>query len=275
MNPATSSRKRHRLYFWLWCVLGIVLAAAAYSPQLETLKRNRQAEEALASARKAMADLRASAADPKANPEAQSKLLELAARSARECLTLLKAEKPEVAMAAEVELALVELESGHAFDALTDLTKLSDKDRPSADSPWTRNTPVIEAALAETRYKLALMCRKDGDGYENWSKYAETAARSYQVLAEHAASATEREVYLKNLAICTRLLHGEDDAAHSLGFPARHTVDCVIIARVWRRPPPEGDPDKKKDPKDPNDPNDPKGPWDPSPPAPTKDTKGR
>lgn len=245
MNPQNSSRKVYRILFWLWCIVGVALLAGAFSPQLRRLERNRQAAHALESARDALSQVRAATATPGGDRDSQMRLLERAAKQAEKCADLLGKEHAEAAVAAEVERALVDLESGHAFDALKVLTNLEKKDRPNPrsprDPPWTRNTPMIVNAIAETRYKIALMCREEGDGYENWSNDAEQAAHYYQELADHpTTTADDRERHLKNLATCTRLIHGADDSSHSLGFPACKTIDCVRIARTWERPPPSG-----------------------------------
>jgi len=238
MNQPNSYRNRWRILFGVWCVAGLVILAAAYSPQLRTREKNRLGVETLTAARAALDQAKSS----KKGSEEQGKLLALAAKLADESASIFSMESADATVVAKVERARVDLESGRAFEALGALMNLSDADRPGPDALWSANTPIIESALAETRYKIALMCRAEGDGYENWSKYAEAAARSYQVLAEKASSSgdTDEEMYLKNLATCTRLINGRDEDNHSLGFPTRPTPDCVMVARRWKRPPPSG-----------------------------------
>ena len=257
MNPPSSSRSRYRIIFGLWCLLGIGLIAASYSVFARKLERNQKAATAVAAAREALEAVR------KAGPAVTADQLKQAAERAAESINLLEGtQNPGLLMQAKVEAALVDLESGRAFEALNALSLLADEDRPRQDSPWTSSTPVIENAIAETRYKIAVMCLDEGDGYQMWTKFAEAAARSYQELADHSATPEEKDRHLKNLAICTRLIHGGNDVSHTLGFPARRTIDCVKVARKWVRP----QPNPKDKPKD--DPN-------PEPPEPNESTEGR
>ena len=265
MTIPNSSRSRYRKLFWLWCILGAGLVAAALSPQIGRMERHRQASEALQSAREALVqakDARPASEGGEGSPNA---LFALAMKRASACISVLGKERPDLVVAAKVVMALVELESGRAFEALTLLSHLENEDRPGHDSPWTGNTPLIEEAVAETRYKIALMCKAEGDGFENWSaKYAEPAAKIYQELADRASTAKEKDAHLRNLATCTRLIHGNDESAHSLGFPACRTKDCARIARVWRRPPPNSPPPLNPDDK----------PWE-TPPEPNETTLGK
>ncbi len=205
-----------------------------FTTSARRLEKNQQAVAALDAARQALDQVRA------AGPKAQDTQLILAARRTEECVAILEGQQDACAVVAKVDAALVNVESGHAFEALDALILLTDQDRPRPDSPWTNNTPIIENAIGETRYKIAVMCLEEGDGYQIWSKFAEAAARSYQELAEHSTTAADKDRNSKNLAICTRLIYGGKEVNHSLGFPARPTPDCVKIARKWTRPPPSG-----------------------------------
>lgn len=199
-------------------------------------QRQAQAKNNLAMAREMLSEARSSAS----GSAEQIQLLADAARLNDESIGTLEGQSADSAVIAKVQRARIDLESGEAFAALTDLIVLSDLDRPTVDSPWTSNTAVIESAIAETRYKIALMCRSEGDGYENWSKYVEAAALSYKELSDRNPTEREKDDYVKNLAVCTRLLHGRDEDSHSLGLPALPTPNCAKQAREWTRPPPQG-----------------------------------
>lgn len=240
MQHLPSSPNKYRVLFWLWGIAGALFLAVSLSAPSKALERNQQAVTALAESRAAAEKAKQTGS---ATPEAaalQQALFARATERAAACVKLLEKDRPQDALVASVEEAMTRLESGQAFVALKALLELAGKDRAKPDSPWTPQTPIIERALAETRYKIALMCKEGGDGFEDWSKYAEAAARSYLELAERAPSAKENQAYLRSLAVCTRLIHGGDDATHSLGFPACRTIDCVLIARTWKRPPPGG-----------------------------------
>lgn len=230
MKSQHSSRNRYRVLFGLWCAIGIALLTAAFSPQQRRRGQNLQAVAALNSACDALAQAKQPGSDA-------AGLFSQAQKSAEESVRLFGSDQPDAVLAAKVELALIDIEAGRAIDALSNLEELVATDRPKADSPWTRNTFLIEAALAEARYKIAVTCRTQGDGYENWSKYAEAAARSYQQLANRAPEA-EKAVHLKNLATCTRLIHGGPDSNHSLGLPSVPVPDCPVVLRIRKRPPP-------------------------------------
>lgn len=241
------------------------MAVVAFGPVASGLERNRQAAAALDAARAAALMAR------EVGREAQDKCLADASKRADECVNLLGASQAEIVAVAQVERALIDLDSGQALAALDELLALAAKDRPVPGAPWTPNTAMIEAAIAETRYKIALMCRQEGDGFQSWSKYAEAAARSYQTLADQpAVGEGERAAYLMNLATCARLIHGGDEASHSLGFPARKTQDCSKKARIWERQRPNGGGGGGNDPKNPAQ----EETWT-RPPEPNQDTKGR
>lgn len=241
MKDPDSSRKRARILFGVWGALGIALIAAAFSPQLRHLDRNQRAVESLASAQEALAQVK------KLGAEAPDALFATARERAEASVALLGGAGAETAVNAQVELALVDLESGRADQALKTLSELAAADGPATGAGWTANTPLIQAALAESLYKFAMMCRKQGDGFDNWSLYAEEAAGIYRELADRSEGA-DREACLKNLAACTRLIHGESEGNHSLGFPARETADCPRIGRLWQRIRPDENP--KPDPND-------------------------
>lgn len=221
----------------------MALLILAIGPHARKMRDQDQALLALAAAHEALVAAQNAAVEaPTANiVETQDELLAVARQRSNEADRLLRTALPEATIQTDVLLALLDLESGRAFDALEALLDIADRDRPHNDAPWTENTAMIQAAIAETRFKIALMCRAEGDGFENWSRFAEEAAHTYRDLAANPlVSPEERKHYLRNLAICTRLLHGSDENSHSLGFPVRSTVDCARIARVWRRPPPGG-----------------------------------
>lgn len=271
MKTQSSSRKSYRLLFAAWLLGGVAAIAATRSPQYRALERNQQAAGTFTSVLKSVEQARLSSLTPDADPNLRNSLLNRAMQDSLACIQLLENDHPNALLAARVQQNLIALESGRCFDALGDLLNLAEADRPSAGAEWTENTPLIEAAVAETRYKIALMCKDEGDGFENWSRYAEAAARGYQDLADHATTAAEKKQHLHNLAVCTRLIYGKDETHHSLGFPACRTTDCALVARVWKRiPPPKGGgrADKKND-------GSPDGiPW-VEPPPPTESTQGR
>jgi hypothetical protein len=243
MKNPSSSRKRYRLLFLAWLIPGIALAWFLIGPHAAERNREQLAAEKFDAALTALTLARASVGrspTPEIRAE-QDRLLAEAASNAEASMNIYRTIGSSHSIQAEVLLAIIAVESGHAFDGLNELLALADLDRAEGRGQWTANTANIQAAIAETRYRIALMCRAEGDGYENWSKFAEEAAHGFRELAARAGDdTTARERYLTNLAVCTRLIHGGDNALHSLGFPIRSTQDCARVAQLWKRPPPSG-----------------------------------
>jgi hypothetical protein len=243
MKNPSSSRKRYRLLFLAWLIPGIALAWFLIGPHAAERNREQLAAEKFDAALTALTLARASVGrspTPEIRAE-QDRLLAEAASNAEASMNIYRTIGSSHSIQAEVLLAIIAVEFGRAFDGLDELLALADLDRAEGGGQWTTNTANIQAAIAETRYRIALMCRAEGDGYENWSKFAEEAAHGFRELASRAGddtTATER--YLTNLAVCTRLIYGGDDPTHSLGFPTRSTQDCARVAQLWKRPPPSG-----------------------------------